>query len=99
MTHRNRRVSDEGLWGRRDQPLAREALLKRYERAAHFYASRHYAAGLEHEDLVIEAMAGMNRAIDSWDAARGTSLRAYLMLAAQRAGFTAVKQALRGQHS
>ena len=65
------------LFARRDDPAAREELIRTHSGLAASLARRFIAPGQSPEDLVQVAMVGLIKAVDRFDPSRGTSFSTY----------------------
>src|ERR1700719_4275897 len=87
------------LKARNGDPVALDALIRRYNTFVRLKASSYFLAGGDSDDLVQEGLIGLYKAVRDFRADKETSFRSFAELCVTRQIITAIKTATRFKHS
>ena len=78
---------------------AERLLYERYKQTVRSRAHTYFLIGADHEDLVLEGMIGLYRAVCDYDPGKASSFRSFAELCITRRILSAIKRATRKKHS
>lgn len=78
--------------------VAAEELAKRFRGMCHSIANHYYAEGNSHDDLAQAAFIGLGKAIETYNAKRGSTFGTFAYFCAERQVQTLAKMARAGKH-